>query len=167
MTGVLLTHRDAHPDDVATIDAIIQALYETTSFPPGGEPDWDRLRTLFSMDGCLIPPRDSDESMTQVLGIEAFIHRARRRIARNDALQKRGFTEVEIARQMDAFNNIAHVLSVYEGRFTEPDEYVVRGINSMQLLYENDRWWVMGIMWADEDTENPIPDHYIEGKPNR
>jgi hypothetical protein len=162
-----LTHREANRDDVATIDAIMQALYETTSFAPGGEPDWDRLRTLFSMDGSMIPPRDIDEDTTQVLGIEAFIHRARRRIASNEAIQKKGFTEREISRRMDAFKNIAHVLSVYEGCFSESDEFVARGINSVQLVYENDRWWVVGIMWADEDDENPLPDHYLEIDPER
>ena len=34
-------------DDVASIDAIVKALYGAISFSGGAEPDWGRLRSLF------------------------------------------------------------------------------------------------------------------------
>ncbi len=163
-----MNHRKTDPADVDSISAIMRALYETISFPPGGEPDWDRLRSLFLTDGSLIPPREPDENSSQVLGLEAFINRARRRISGNEALRDRGFTEVEISRRTDGFSNIAHILSVYEGRFADGDEdTVVRGVNSMQLVSEHDRWWVVGIMWADETDEHVIPARYIGEDPVR
>jgi hypothetical protein len=158
-----VNRHETDPADVESIDAIIGALYDTISFDPGDEPDWERLRWLFLTDGSLIPPRDPSEESTQVLGIEAFINRAKRRIHNTEALQERGFREVEVSRRVDQFSNIAHVLSVYEGRFgSGEDDYAVRGINSVQLLFENDRWWVVGILWADENDENEIPERYLE-----
>jgi hypothetical protein len=159
-----MSQHEAEPTDVDSIDAIIRALYETISFEPGGEPDWDRLRSLFLTDGSLIPPRDPAEESTQVLGIEAFINRAKRHINTTAALREKGFREHEISRRTDTFHNIAHILSVYEGGFgTGDDRTVVRGVNSLQLLLENDRWWVVGILWADETDEHQIPDDFIDG----
>lgn len=159
-----MNRHDTDPADVESIDAIMRALYETISFAPGNEPDWERLRGLFLTDGSFIPPRDPSEDSTQVLGVEAFIHRAKRRIQGTEALQEKGFYEVEVSRRIDQFSNIAQVLSVYEGRFgSKEDDFAVRGVNSVQLLFENDRWWVVGIMWADETEDNEIPESLLGG----
>lgn len=158
-----MTHHNAEPADVESIDAIMEALYDTISFGPGEEPDWDRLRSLFLEDGSLVPPRDPSENSTQIMGIEAFINRARRRIENNDALKERGFRESEITRRTDTFANVAHILSVYEGRFSDHDGASdTRGVNSVQLLFENDRWWVVGIVWADETDDQPIPEQFFD-----
>ena len=45
----------AKPEDVASIDAIIKALYDVISGPVGARRDWDRLRSLFIPGGRLIP----------------------------------------------------------------------------------------------------------------
>ena len=144
-----MTHHNAEPGDVESVDAIMEALYDTISFGPGEEPDWDRLRSLFLEDGSLVPPRDPSEDSTQILGIEA--------------LKERGFRETEISRRTDTFANVAHILSIYEGRFSDHDgAFDTRGVNSVQLLFEKDRWWVIGIVWADETDEQPIPEQFFD-----
>ncbi len=35
--------------------------------------------------------------------------------------------------------------------------FVRRGINSIQLMWEKNRWWLLSIIWDDESPENPIP----------
>jgi uncharacterized protein YciI len=37
----------------------------------------------------------------------------------------------------------------------------MRGINSIQLLYDNNRWWVVNIYWSQESKSNPIPEGYL------
>jgi len=46
--------RNADPADVASIDAIITAAYDSISGPPGKR-DWDRERSLFIPGARLIP----------------------------------------------------------------------------------------------------------------
>ena len=41
----------ARAADVASIDAIIAALYDVISGPAGAPRDWDRMRSLFALDG--------------------------------------------------------------------------------------------------------------------
>ncbi len=45
----------ANPADVASIDAIIGAAYDSISGPAGQKRDWDRERTLYYPGARLIP----------------------------------------------------------------------------------------------------------------
>ena len=40
-----------------------------------------------------------------------------------------------------------------------------RGINSIQLLKRDDRWWIASIVWDVERTGNPIPNKYARAEP--
>ena len=77
------------------------------------------------------------------------------------SLLQNGFFEVEIHRVTEEFGNIAHLFSTYESR-RDPDdpEPFVRGINSFQVIYDGERWWVLNIFWTDERTA-PIPAKYL------
>ena len=47
--------KEANPADVATLDAIMKAVYEVISGDAGQKRDWDRFRSLFHKDAKLIP----------------------------------------------------------------------------------------------------------------
>jgi hypothetical protein len=36
-----------------------------------------------------------------------------------------------------------------------------RGINSIQLMNDGKRWWIINIYWMQESEENPIPEKYL------
>ncbi len=56
---------------------------------------------------------------------------------------KSDFIEYEINREVRVFGNIAHVWSTYETKLDFNGPVERRGINSIQLIYENDRWWII------------------------
>jgi len=58
----------AKPNDVATMDSTIAALYDVISGPPGKR-DWDRFRSLFIPGARLIPTgrRQTGEVGSRVL----------------------------------------------------------------------------------------------------
>jgi hypothetical protein len=62
------------------------------------------------------------------------------------------FFEIEVARRVHEFGNIAHVWSIYEAR-RAPDDAVPdrRGINSIQL-YRNaaGSWQIISMIWDNE-----------------
>jgi hypothetical protein len=59
--------------------------------------------------------------------------------------------------------NIAHVWSTYESRHKEDDpQPFMRGINSIQLLYDDSRWWIVTVYWQHESPEDPIPEKYLK-----
>lgn len=157
---------NANPSDVASIDAIIAAAYDVISGPSGKERNWDRERSLFIPGARLIPTskepgsveRDQD-SFLQGLDVEGYIERVTPYFAKN------GFYEKEIARRTEQFGNIAHVWSTYESRHHIDDpEPFMRGINSIQLLYESNRWWIVTIYWQHESAEFPIPERYLDNE---
>lgn len=150
----------ANPDDVASIDAIITAAYDVISGPAGQKRDWDRDRSLFYPSARLIPTSPAPGSVDgkgapQILDVEAFIARV------EPYFEKNGFYEKEIARKTEQFGNIAHAWSTYESR-NHPDdpEPFMRGINSIQLFYDGNRWWIVNIYWQHEDAANPLPADY-------
>ena len=72
-----------------------------------------------------------------------------------------GFYEYEIARKVEEFGHVVHVWSTFESKYSKEDEKpYTRGINSIQLLNDQKRWWVMNIYWNKETEEFPLPEKY-------
>ncbi len=63
------------------------------------------------------------------------------------------FFERETARRLDRFGSVLHVASAYETRVSRTAvDYVERGINSLQLVYEGGQWKILSLCW---DTAAP------------
>jgi hypothetical protein len=152
----------AGASDGASVDAVIAALYASVSHPDGVEPDWARMRKLFLPVGMLVPPKRSNQDMFTVLDVDGFRDFFREGMA---AAKQRGetnaFYETELARQLDCFGNVCQAFSTYESRRAPSDEKpFMRGINSIQLLNDGQRWWIASVVWDSERPNNPIPPQY-------
>lgn len=148
----------ARPEDVASADAILAALYDVISGPAGQRRDWDRFRSLFIPGARLIPTgrRPDGGTAHRVLTPEEYISRSGR------VLEERGFFEREIGRTSDQFGALMHVFSSYDSRRRSDDaEPFARGINSIQLLNDGSRWWVVTVFWDSERPDLPIPERYL------
>lgn len=146
-----------NPSDVATMDAIVTALYDVISGPPGKR-DWDRFRSLFYPGARLIPTgiRPTGEAGSRVLSPNDYAARS------GPLLEKNGFFEREISRRTERFANIAHLFSTYESRHAKEDEKpFARGINSIQMMNDGKRWWILSIFWQAEDPKNQLPAEYL------
>ncbi len=148
--------------DTSSVDAIIAALYASVSHPDGQDPDWARMRKIFLPVGMLVPPKRGNQDMFTVLDVDGFRDMFRQGMA---AAKQRGetnaFYEVEVARQLDCFGNVCQAFSTYESRRAPTDEKpFTRGINSIQLLNDGQRWWIASIVWDSERPDNPIPPQY-------
>jgi len=151
----------ANPADVASIDAIITAAYDGISGPAGQKRDWARERSLYFPGARLIPTAKAGENVDlapQILDIDGFIARV------EPYFEKSGFYEKEIARRTEQFGRLAQVWSTYESRHDPADpEPFMRGINSIQLFNDGNRWWIVNIYWQQESDEHPIPERYLKG----
>jgi hypothetical protein len=91
-----------------------------------------------------------------VMDVETFIKTA------SDYFRNHGFYEWEAARRTERFGNIAHAFSTYESRHNEDDAQPFgRGINSIQLYHDGERWWIMNMLWDNEREDNPLPVRYL------
>jgi hypothetical protein len=148
----------ANPADVASIDSIIAAVYDVISGPAGKKRDWDRMRSLFVPGARLIPtgPRPGGAYGSRVLTLDEYIERS------SGFFEKEGFYEKEAARVTEQFGKIAHAFSTYESRHAPDDaKPFQRGINSIQLMNDGKRWWVVTIFWQGEDEKTPLPEEYL------
>ena len=157
--------------DGASIDSIIAALYDVISGPAGQKRDWERMRALFVPNARLMPtspvrpagtasdaPLTGNESYaTQVLDVDGYVKRA------GPYLEEHGFFESETARRTETYGHIAHVWSTYDSRHKADDpKPFARGINSIQLMNDGKRWWVVSVFWEAETPRTPLPKKYLK-----
>src|SRR5690242_19865517 len=135
--------------EVATLDAILHAFYETVSGAVGQPRDWDRFRSLFLPGGRLMPVVSSAEEKASVrlLSTEDFIQRVEPIFASED------FWELETSRQTETCGHFAHVLSFYESLRSPDGPEFERSVNSIQLFNDGLRWWIVNVMWNTSRTE--------------
>lgn len=140
------------PEDVSTLDGILRAFYDVISGPAGQPRQWGRDSTLY-IPGVRFVSLDVHEGrpVASVTDHGGYIARTDRFFVRN------GFFEREIHRVVRRFGNLVHVFSTYESRSTEGGPVQGRGVNSIELFWDGDRWWIAGAMWDDERPGNPIP----------
>ena len=145
-------------DKVQTLDTTLENLYGVISGEKGEERDWQLFRFLFHADAKLIPSRKQEDGTYQAsyMTAEEYV------TSSGNYLVENGFFEKEIHRTVNSFGNITQVFSTYESYHSETDEKpFARGINSIQLLNDGNRWWIINIYWTQETQENPIPKEYL------
>lgn len=147
----------ARAEDVASLDAILDALYAVISGNAGEPRDWDRMRSLFLPGARLIPtrPTPSGGAAARVMTLEEWIAGA------EGYFKQTGFHEREIGRRVEQYGNIAHAFSAYESLHAIGEPAFARGVNSIQLMKDGGRWWVVTIFWDSEREGNPVPEGLI------
>ena len=139
---------------VTTLDQTVKTLYSVISGEKGEARNWELFHYLFQ-DGARLIPTGMSKS-----GVYKLKYTTPESYEKNSGkwLVEHGFFEQEIHRKVQQFGNIAHVFSTYECFHAKTDkEPFMRGINSIQLIHDGTRWWVVNIYWAQESEQNPIP----------
>jgi hypothetical protein len=151
--------------DVDSPEHILSALYDVISGPAHQPRDWNRMRSLFVPGARLIPVRiqpgtpnlkTSPNTDVLLLSIDDYIAIA------SAHMEADGFFEHSIHNDFARFGNIVTVWSTYESRHAEADaKPFARGINSIQLLKDGGRYWIVDVYWDSERPETPIPAKYL------
>jgi hypothetical protein len=142
----------AKAGDVKSMDAILAAIYDVISGPAGGR-DWSRLRSLFLPQARFTEVSTGPDGSKMVLtwSVDEFVRDA------GEVFSKDPFYEKAIVNRPESFGNITQVFSSYESHRSLTDKPFERGINSIQVLNDGTRWWVLSILWDTERAGNPLP----------
>jgi hypothetical protein len=137
-----------------TLDDLIKALDDAISGP--ADKDRGCMRQLFYPDSRMIPVGRTREGLfaPHVLTVDNWI----------EAVQKRGsgaFYERQVKVKSETFAHIAHLWTTYEIRPTPDGKATVRGINSIQAVFDRARWKITQIEWQPETPTEPIPEQYL------
>ena len=150
MTTSLKAQNKSFENDTKTIDALMRASYEVVSGEKGTKRQWER-------DNYLHHPKavysyfDKKKQEQVVMTLQEF-HKET-----DDMVFNTAFYENEINREVRIFGNIAHVWSTYETRLVKGGKVERRGINSIQLIFEHNRWYIISWIFSAETNNNLIP----------
>lgn len=142
----------ANAADVSEIDNIIRALYEVISGPAGPR-DWKRFRSLFHTDAYMAAFNAKRE--LRKFSPAQYIQN------NGPFFMKNSFDEKEIGRTVNQFGNVAQVFTSYAFNAGTTPPTTKRGINSIELIKEKGRWYIMSICWDEETVDQPIPQGYL------
>jgi hypothetical protein len=141
-------------NEKSAVGDVIDAMYAMISGPAGPR-DWDRQSDLFHPGARQMRTGVDDDGhpWVRIMDLEAY---------RQDTapfFEVTPFYEVELARRIDVFGNMAQVWSHYEAK-RSPDDMVPerRGINSVQLFKGLDgAWRIISMIWDNERPGVSLP----------
>ncbi len=137
-----------------TLAELVKAMDDAVSGPP----DRDRacLRALLLPEAHLSPVLKADGGgfAPHVLTVDGWIDAVKK--ARN-----KPFFERQVKVSSDTYGHIAHLWSTYEIRPAPLGKAEIRGINSIQAVYDGKRWRILEILWQAETSEEKVPRRYL------
>jgi hypothetical protein len=145
-----------YSNDVASVDAIITAVYDVISGEPGAARDWERFRYLFRPETRLIPTTKTPqgELTTKPMTPEEYVTAFSSRISK-------GFFEKELHRTTEQYGTLTHAFSTYEAREKKDGPVIARGVNSIQLFHDGKRYYIVSIFWCSEAMGFPLTEKYL------
>lgn len=147
---------EADTADVASIDQIVKAYYATTS-GPAGKRDWARYRSLFQPKAQINARVFNVSGKLQYVAgtVDEYIGMV------DEYFQINGFFEMEIGRSVHHYRDVAHVFSAYDAKLATNQKSYHRGVKSIQLVFDRNRWWIVNVLYNNESAREPIPDEYL------
>lgn len=148
--GNLKAQNELFENDVKSIDALMKASYEVVSGEKGAKRQWERDNYLHHQK-AVYSYFDKKKQEQVALTLQEF-HKET-----DDMVFQTAFYENEINREVRVFGNIAHVWSTYETRLVKDGKVERRGINSIQLFFDHNRWYIISWTFCGEKGDNIIP----------
>jgi hypothetical protein len=147
-----------------SVDGVIHTLYDVISGPAGHERDWDSFRTLFAENARMyisVPDNDNNLVLKSITPDE-YVER------NNTRLADIGFNEAELYRIINAYGAGTQVFSTYESHYTNKngEEEISQGINSIQLFFDGERYYIVSIFWDANAKDIQVPARYLPKNKN-
>jgi hypothetical protein len=138
----------------STMDELMKDLDDAVS----GAPDKDRtcLSALLFPEARLVPMMKGPDGKLapKPLTLDEWVERVKAR-------GKTPFYERQVKYSVESYGQIAHIWSTYEIRPTPDGKAEVRGINSIQAVYDGLHWRILEVLWQAEGPDTPMPQKYL------
>lgn len=137
---------------VESIDGIVNELLILITIEKGEKIDTAVVRSLFHPLAQLTVLNNGDSSFAETVSLDDFL------TILKDPYYEEGYLEKEIHKVVNEYNGIAQVFQSFYGKDSEG--LMERGMNSYQLAYYKDRWWIISLLWALESDGSELPEKY-------
>ncbi len=152
------------PEEFKSPDGLIDALYKSVTFGPGEECDFKMMEQIFLPGATFIMPPGRGEKR-KIGHLKDFFADWRRFLSdpnTKEPLAKYGFNENIVNRRTDHFGEIAHSYVVFEVRFDpESRNPLGVGVDSIQMIRIDGRWWVSSINTQFARPNSPLPKRFL------
>lgn len=145
--------------DLRAADESLAALYRAFCFDPGAEPDWAAMRELF-VDGAVIVAPFRPGETPRGVGLEPFFADFRA-FASSDSVRESGLHERILRTRIELFGVVAHAFVAFEGFEPRTGKLRTRGLDSIQLLLDRDRWRVASFTTQYATPDAPLPERFL------
>lgn len=147
------TINEKYAGDVQSIDAIISAYYDVVSGSKEDPWQFERDRYIHSKNAVITRLDESGKAESHALEAE-YIPLA--------LGPREDFYEKELKRTVSQFGNLAQVWSAFEIRADKETVSDIRGLNSIQLHYENNRWFIDSWTCEMETAKNSVLGDFLK-----
>ena len=139
-----------------TIEGITNMMLELISGDKGASRDWNTFKSLFLPSAQLMATNIAQDGSYQVsaMSIDEFVTNI------GPVYSRDGFEEYSIGLTVNEFNGIANVFQSFYCK-NLVGTYEKRGINSYQLIFKENRWWVANLLFTNETDKSPLPEKYL------
>jgi hypothetical protein len=149
------TNEKKYTKDVKTVDAIINAYYDVVSGSSSEPWEFERDKYIHSENAVITRLDDNGKAESHTLEAEYIPI---------GLSPKEDFYEKELKRKVSKYGNIAQVWSAFEIRTDLKTESNIRGLNSIQLHYENGRWWIDSWTCEMESEKSSVVTEFMTNK---
>lgn len=151
----------ADPEDVASVDALVNAYYDSLCGRAGGRRAHNRrYASLFAKTAWVVTPTLRTEEGKMIPNARPIADWMTRYPDERD----RDFYEWEVARRTEQFGHMAQVFSTYENGPKDRAEPNRHGITSFELAHIDGRWWIIALQWSGQPVDQPLPEEYQANK---
>lgn len=138
----------------STAEDVVNELYRLVSIEKGQETDWERVRQLFLPQAVIVLRISKTES--QVFDLQGWIDDFKT-WDEKAKVKETGFTEKIIKTKPRVFRDIANIFVLYEASITGSTHPPTRGVDSIELIKKDGRWWIAAITNDLINADNPVP----------
>ncbi len=149
------TTEDKYAEDVKSIDAIITAYYDVVSGSSSDPWQFERDEFIHSKNAVITRFDENGKAGSHTLEAEYIPI---------GLSPKENFYEKELKRVVYRYGNIAQVWSAFEIRNDPKTESNIRGLNSIQLYFENGRWYINSWTCQMESEKNSVVSEFMTNK---
>ncbi len=149
------TNEEKYAKDVQSIDAIINAYYDVVSGSSNAPWEFERDKFIHSESAVITRLDENGKAESHTLEAEYIPI---------GLSPKKDFYEKELKRKVSKYGNIAQVWSAFEIRADPNTESNSRGLNSVQLHYENGRWWIDSWTCEMESEKSSVVTQFMKNE---
>jgi hypothetical protein len=139
---------------LASADGVVHELYRLISVDVGESTDWEAVRSLFLPEAIIVLRVSNDANQT--FSVQGWIDDF---IAYNERakVSEHGFSETIVKTDVTVFRDIANVFVLYEAKLNDWKRPPSRGVDSIDLVRRDGRWWIASIVNDLPGDQHPLP----------